>query len=186
MLRSQNIHFRGLELADVAYIDAVTDDEMSGSRVREGDVLLNITGASLGRCCVALLRSLRANVNQHVCIIRPNRIRTDSSFLARVIESHSLQDQIFNYENGVSRDALNFEQVGTLVIAAPSLFEQRAIADFLDRETRMIDALAAKVREAIERIKELRSASISAAVTGKIDLRNEFAEAPAAGSQDAA
>ena len=171
LLRSQNIHFRGLELADVAYIDAVTDDEMSGSRVREGDVLLNITGASLGRCCVALLRSLRANVNQHVCIIRPDRIRADSSFLARAIESHSLQDQIFNYENGVSRDALNFEQVGTLVIATPSLFEQRAIADFLDRETRVIDALAAKVREAIERLKELRTASISAAVTGKIDVR---------------
>ena len=53
----------------------------------------------------------------------------------------------------------------------PPLNEQRAIADFLDWETARIDALVAKVREAIERLKELRAALISAAVTGKIDVR---------------
>ena len=53
------------------------------------------------------------------------------------------------------------------------LGEQRAIAAFLDRETAKIDALVAKVREAIERLKEYRTALISAAVTGKIDVREE-------------
>jgi restriction endonuclease S subunit len=53
--------------------------------------------------------------------------------------------------------------------------EQHAIAAFLDRETARIDALVAKVREAIERLKELRTALISAAVTGKIDVREEVA-----------
>ena len=53
----------------------------------------------------------------------------------------------------------------------PKLAEQRAIAEYLDRETAKIDALVAKVQEAIERLKELRSALISAAVTGKIDVR---------------
>jgi type I restriction enzyme S subunit len=57
--------------------------------------------------------------------------------------------------------------------AVPPLHEQRAIAAFLDRETARIDALVAKVREAIERLKELRTALISAAVTGKIDVREE-------------
>ena len=55
--------------------------------------------------------------------------------------------------------------------ALPSLPEQRAIAAFLDRETARIDALVAKVRDASERLKELRTALISAAVTGKIDVR---------------
>lgn len=55
------------------------------------------------------------------------------------------------------------------------LSEQRAIAAFLDRETAKIDALAAKVREGIERLKEYRAALISAAVTGKIDVREEVA-----------
>ena len=49
--------------------------------------------------------------------------------------------------------------------------EQRAIAAFLDRETARIDALVTKVRDAIDRLKELRTALISAAVTGKIDVR---------------
>ncbi len=53
--------------------------------------------------------------------------------------------------------------------------EQRAIAAFLDRETARIDALVAKVRDAIDRLKELRTALISAAVTGKIDVRGEAA-----------
>ncbi len=172
LLRSQNVHFRGLQLSDVAFINSTSDNEMAGTRVREGDVLLNITGASLGRCCVARLRYLRANVNQHVCIIRLDGVRSDSSFLARAVESQSLQDQIFNYENGVSRDALNFEQIGTLVLPAPMIKEQRAIAAFLDRETAKLDALVIKVREAIDRLKELRQALISAAVTGKIDVRS--------------
>ena len=57
----------------------------------------------------------------------------------------------------------------------PPSKEQHAIAAFLDRETAQIDALVAKIREAIERLKELRTALISAAVTGKIDVREEAA-----------
>ena len=55
----------------------------------------------------------------------------------------------------------------------PPIVEQRAVAGFLDRETAKIDTLIAKVREAIDRLKELRSALISAAVTGRIDVREE-------------
>ena len=67
------------------------------------------------------------------------------------------------------------EQVANAFIAIPPEVEQQAIADFLDRETAKIDALVAKVREAIERLKEYRLALISAAVTGKIDVRAESA-----------
>jgi len=55
----------------------------------------------------------------------------------------------------------------------PSIYEQQAIADFLDRETAKIDALINKIREGIEKLKEYRTALISAAVTGKIDVRGE-------------
>jgi len=65
------------------------------------------------------------------------------------------------------------EQVGYLPFVVPPATEQEAIAAFLDRETARIDALVAKVRDAIDRLKELRAALISAAVTGKIDVRGE-------------
>ncbi len=58
-------------------------------------------------------------------------------------------------------------------VEIPPRDEQRAIVAFLQEETARIDALVAKVREAIERLKELRIALISAAVTGKIDVRDE-------------
>jgi restriction endonuclease S subunit len=67
------------------------------------------------------------------------------------------------------------EVVKDLVLGQPSLPEQREITDFLDRETARIDALIARVLEAARRMKELRTALISAAVTGKIDVREEVA-----------
>ena len=72
---------------------------------------------------------------------------------------------------------LNIERIGSTgsPIPVPKKSEQRAIATFLDRETAKIDALVAKVREAIDRLKELRTALISAAVTGKIDVRQAAA-----------
>jgi len=62
------------------------------------------------------------------------------------------------------------------------LLEQRAIAAFLDRETLRIDTLVAKVRDAIAHLKELRTAVISAAVTGEIDVRE--ADNPPEGGMD--
>jgi type I restriction enzyme S subunit len=151
-------------LADVVFIDEETDAEMAGTRVAPHDVLLNITGASLGRCALAPEGIERANVNQHVCIIRP-RATMDSRFLHASICSSYVQTQIFSSENGTSREGLNFQQVGGLRIPLPPLPEQRAIAAFLDRETAKIDALVAKKRRLIELLQEKRAALISRAVT---------------------
>jgi type I restriction enzyme S subunit len=58
----------------------------------------------------------------------------------------------------------------------PPVSEQHAIADYLDRETAKIDRMVAKVEEAIERLREYRTALITAAVTGKIDVRGRIVE----------
>ena len=70
-LRSQNIWNHDLELRDVAYIPAETHQKMSNTVVYPNDVLLNITGASLGRCAIYPDQLGEANVSQHVTIIRP-------------------------------------------------------------------------------------------------------------------
>ena len=69
--------------------------------------------------------------------------------------------------------AIRMDQWRNLVVPVPPRLEQRAITAFLDRETTRIDALIAKVRQAIDHLKEFRTALISAAVTGKIDVREE-------------
>ena len=68
-LRSQNVLWGTLDISDVSYIDDETNNSMLSSEVHFGDVLLNITGASIGRSCIYSLND-RANVKQHVCIVR--------------------------------------------------------------------------------------------------------------------
>ncbi|RZK44479.1 MAG: restriction endonuclease subunit S, partial [Pedobacter sp.] len=80
-LRSQNVLRGKLNLTDVAYIPIEQHNKMSGSKVQIGDVLLNITGASIGRSCVVPSSVQEANVNQHVCIIRPTE-DINSTFLS--------------------------------------------------------------------------------------------------------
>jgi type I restriction enzyme S subunit len=70
---------------------------------------------------------------------------------------------------------LNTDTIGDIYLPLPRPAEQNAIVQFLNLETARIDALVAKVRAAIDRLKELRTALICAAVTGKIDVREEVA-----------
>lgn len=173
LIRSQNVYDDGLRLDDVAFIDEETDDAMATTRVKPNDVLLNITGASLGRCTLVPPMFPPANVNQHVCIIRPSPTTVNASFARYALIAEFTKAQIFADEAGSSREGLNFEQVRDLVLPVPPPDEQMAIAAHLDRETSALDLLASKVDLAIERLREYRSALITAAVTGKMDLRKE-------------
>jgi len=68
---------------------------------------------------------------------------------------------------------LNTDTVGAIKIGYPAEDEQRAIAAFLDRETANLDAMIEKINKSLELLREYRTALISAAVTGKIDVREE-------------
>ncbi|MEU1942417.1 restriction endonuclease subunit S [Streptomyces sp. NPDC020125] len=159
-LRSQNIHFDGLMLDDVAYIDGTVHREMRATRVALNDVLLNITGASLGRVARVPEGVGEANVNQHVCIIRPNAA-TDSRYLTYGMSARFTQGQIQELQVGGNRDGLNFEQVGNLELPSPPLEEQRRIADFLDAETARIDALGSLRKTQRARLDERGYATVS-------------------------
>jgi type I restriction enzyme S subunit len=76
---------------------------------------------------------------------------------------------------GGTKEGLGLDDIRSLSVLVPPLTEQRAIAAHLDHETSKIDALVAHMQRAIERLREYRTALISAAVTGKIDIRNEGA-----------
>jgi len=176
LLRSQNVHFEGLRQDDVVFIEPETDAEMASTRVFSEDVLLNITGASLGRCCIVPEVAGPANVNQHVCIIRARRDCVDPQYLRMSMCSCAVQSQIFASENGTSREGLNFQQISNLLVALPSdMVEQRAITSRLAALAQSIDETLAKIEASINLLREYRTALISAAVTGKIDVREEVA-----------
>ncbi|NOU01612.1 MAG: restriction endonuclease subunit S [Gallionella sp.] len=168
-LRSQNIYDEGFMLNDVVYITEEIDNEMQNTRVKPRDILLNVTGASLGRTCIVPTEFIYANVNQHVCIIRLADLNL-SSFIAWVIKAPFIKAQIEAIQSGAAREGLNFDQISKFILALPPLVEQHAIATYLDRETAHIDQLTAKVETAIERLTEYRQALITSAVTGKINV----------------
>ena len=104
--------------------------------------------------------------SEHAVVLRSNA-GVNPSWLAQLLEVMSLNQ----YSQSAAQPGLSVETIGSIAVPVALKDEQRAIAAFLDRETAKIDALVAKVQEAIDRLKELRTALISAAVTGKIDVR---------------
>lgn len=72
-IRSQNVNNNKLELENSVFIPELINNQMKNSIVQANDILLNITGASLGRSCVIPNDFKSGNVNQHVCIIRLNK-----------------------------------------------------------------------------------------------------------------
>lgn len=173
-LRSQNVYDEGLRLDDVAFITEAVDVEMAGSRVVAHDILLNITGASIGRSCVVPTSLPAANVNQHVCVIRLIDI-SFVPFIGWAFKSSSIKNQIDYSQNGAAREGLNFVQIGEMVIAIPPVIEQVAISTFLETESAKFDTLTAEAQRGIDLLAERRTALISAAVTGQIDVRNVVA-----------
>lgn len=112
LIRSQNINNDRVDLEDIVFIDEETDNSMENSRVFTDDVLLNITGASIGRSAVYRGKD-KANVNQHVCIIRPTK-DFDSDFIQLNLASNFGQKQIDASQAGGGREGLNFQEIGKM------------------------------------------------------------------------
>ena len=96
-------------------------------------------------------------------------------FLSCVIQTKFFYDQILLRVTGTAQFNVSSEQVQSAKIPFPPIPEQAAIAAYLDLETAKLDALVGKVEEAVERLQEYRTALITAAVTGKIDVRKAVA-----------
>lgn len=130
LIRSQNVNGDKVDFADIVYIDEATDELMANSRVYTNDVLLNITGASIGRS--AVYEGLEsANVNQHVCIIRPTEGH-QPDFIQLNLSSDNGQKQIDASQAGGGREGLNFQEIGKMQFSFPSLNEQKAIGRYFN------------------------------------------------------
>ena len=129
-VRSQNVGLGHLLLDDIAYIDEDTHQRQKNTELQLDDVLLNITGASIGRSAIVTKEIVRGNVNQHVCIIR-TKDNLVSSFLCNFLLSNYGQKQIDSFQAGGNRQGLNFEQIKSIKIAIPSTKEQIKVAKLL-------------------------------------------------------
>jgi type I restriction enzyme S subunit len=143
------------------------------SRLRGGDLVYAIRG-SIGEVAMVPDELEGANLTQDAARVAYTSA-THGPWLVHALKSLAVFAQLEAGALGATIRGINIRDLKRASMAVPPHAEQRAIAAFLDRETARIDGLAAKVRDAIDRLKELRTALISAAVPGKIDVRGKVA-----------
>jgi type I restriction enzyme S subunit len=175
LLRISGIGGRKATLDGCNYLSTETvEKKWNQFRVRSGDLLIS-GSASTGFCTEVDETTAGAIPYTGIIIVRPR-----SENVARDFVRWMLLSDLFTTQTDLARSGSTIQHFGPSHLARmrvvhPSLEEQQAIAAFLDHETARIDALVAKIHDAIDRLKELRTALISAAVTGEIDVREEVA-----------
>ncbi len=154
-IRSQNINNNKLLLKNTKYIPEDIHLKMKGTIVKPNDVLLNITGASLGRSCVVPSCFNEGNVNQHVCIIRTIKNRLSPSFLQFYISSFNGQKSILREQAGGNREGLSKKNVEEFKIPLPPLPEQKKIAEILSTWDKAIEQTQVLINQLQQRKKGL-------------------------------
>ncbi len=134
LIRSLNVHDLEFRLKDLARIDDEQAQALANVEVSVGDVLLNITGASVARCCVVPIDLLPARVNQHVSILRPKPQMLSTEFLAYLLVSKEMKDKLLGIgdDGGSTRQALTKAQLQEFPIPLPPPDEQKRIVAVLD------------------------------------------------------
>lgn len=172
-IRSQNVTFDGLKLDDIAYIPRHIHIGMLRSEVFVHDVLFNITGASIGRCCAMPGDMGIANVNQHVCILRiPDATEFDAVFLSTVLSSTIGQKQLEALNTCGNRQGLNYQQLGSFIVPWPGREERGLIAG-------QVKKTAAGLSAEINELKKLRSLKVGLQddlLTGRVRVTETIME----------
>ena len=151
--------------------DAFERDLTDKSRPRGGDLLLTKDG-TLGRVAVADGR--RVAINQSIALLRFDR-SVHVRFMQHLLLAAPYQDRMAFEAGGTTIKHIYISRLARMPIGIPPKQDQKVISDFVGQEKTKADILIAKVHQAIDHLKEYRTALISAAVTGKIDVRKDAA-----------
>lgn len=170
-LRVTDIHKEKINLDEVKRIPRQEHQELiKRCRPQKGDVLLSKNG-TIG---VPKLIDWDWDFSIFVslCLIKIKKGILDSKFLVPFLKSRALQEQIFGLIKQSTVINLHLDKIENFWVCIPSLAEQKLIACFLAEQENSFDVLINKARQQIELMQERRTALISAAVTGKIDVRD--------------
>lgn len=143
--RSQNVHENGLVYEDIKFVSEEVQKQMNGTTVLSNDILLNITGGSMGRCALVPANFEEGNVSQHVCIIRP--LLLDNIFLHKLVLSPYFQKLIFSSTTGAGREGLPKYNLEQFVVPLPPLHEQEQIVAKLEELMAFCDGLEQSITE---------------------------------------
>ena len=167
--RSQNVYNDGVVLEDIKYISEEVHQSMIGTEVLPNDLLLNITGGSLGRCAIVPNEIDRGNVSQHVCILRPIIIKPEylhtfilSSFFTKTMKI-----------TGSGREGLPKYNLEKMLLPVPPLAEQTRIIHELNKWNDWVIAIDNNQQDLVETIKQTKSKILDLAIHGKLVPQDE-------------
>ena len=174
LIRSMNVHDFYFKKKNLAFIDDSQADALSNVTLKEKDVLLNITGASIARCCMIPKEYLPARVNQHVSIIRAKKEIINPIFLASLLTSKFFKDQILEIgEQGATRQAITKVQLESFVISFPKdIKEQKVIIENINTfkgETKKLETI---YTQKIADLEEMKKSVLQKAFSGQLSFLN--------------
>jgi len=172
-----DVYYNDFILPDLNFMEATASpSEISKFILRKGDVIITKDSESWDDIAIsAYVPSDFEGVlcGYHLAQIHSNNAVIDGEYLFRSFSAQGINDQFKVAANGITRYGLGKYWLDNSFFPTPPTDEQYGITKFLDLETAKIDALIEKICQAIECLKEYRTALISAAVTGKIDVREK-------------
>jgi len=139
--------------------------------LKKDDILFVQRGSTVGKVAHIDYDIEEATINPSLVVLK--KIKLDVSFLKYFLMSDIIKAIVKVQTSSTAIPMISQEQIGNYIIVKPPLKEQKKIAQYLDQKTKQIDTLISKSTQAIELLKERRSALISAVVTGKVDVRGE-------------
>lgn len=166
LIRSLNVHNDKFVYKDLAFIDDKQAHELRNVIVEENDVLLNITGASVARCCIVPKEILPARVNQHVSIIRPDSNILNPFFLSKMFTGDNYQMKLVKdaKSKGATREAITKEELGFMKIIAPPLDLQNQFARIVEKT----EALKTQYQQSLQEMENLYGSLSQKAFRGEL------------------
>lgn len=154
LIRSMNVYDGRFEYKDLAHITNEQAEQLSNVAVEEGDVFINITGASVARSCIVPNNILPARVNQHVAIIRCSRSYLHPVFANNMFLNEHFKGQLLDIgeSGGATRQAITKQQLENLVVILPPLNLQQQFAAFVAQT----DKSKLAVKQSLEKLETLK------------------------------
>lgn len=174
LIRSQNVYHYGFKLDDVAYISEDINNRMLGSQLQLFDVLINITGASIGRSTYVPMSFGKANVNQHVCAIRLNEpSEVKAIFLSEFLNSTYGQNQIHKNNAGSNREGINYTQLKEIKV--PDFNNNREYILFHNMVSKSTKRINSEKKQLLK-LKSFKKGLMQDLLSGKVRVQNVLKE----------
>ncbi|AEW86724.1 restriction endonuclease subunit S [Flavobacterium columnare] len=147
LIRSQNVYDNEFYKKGLAFIDEIQAEKLKGVTVEKNDILFNITGASICRCCIVPEKYLPARVNQHVSIIRVTE-KALPKYVQTILVSEIYKNQLLEIGDGAtSREAITKQQLEDFKIPLPTISEQQKIVSEIEEIEEKIKVLETEITE---------------------------------------